>query len=220
MSETLRDQFGRSIEYLRISVTDRCNFRCVYCMPEQGLPWLPKQDILSYEEIVRLALDAWDRPRPLLHVPLWAVRMGLGLLERLAANLVDNAVRHNVEGGWIEVVTASDGMQAVEVLESGQVLAAMITQLQWCPAVQNVLPVMQWCPAQLPSLSCAFSSPFVIFASHSCQSFPPLTRSASRSEFHSSADTTAVGMFIGLPSAESDRRRSERRRRRYTKPNG
>ena len=48
----LRDQHGRAIEYLRISVTDRCNFRCVYCMPEQGLAWLPKQDILSYEEIV------------------------------------------------------------------------------------------------------------------------------------------------------------------------
>ena len=54
MSETLRDQFGRSIEYLRISVTDRCNFRCVYCMPEQGLPWLPKADILSYEEITEI----------------------------------------------------------------------------------------------------------------------------------------------------------------------
>src|SRR5690349_24436134 len=54
MSETLRDQFGRSIEYLRISVTDRCNFRCVYCMPEQGLPWLPKQDILRYEEITEI----------------------------------------------------------------------------------------------------------------------------------------------------------------------
>jgi GTP 3',8-cyclase len=45
------DQFGRSIEYLRISVTDRCNFRCTYCMPLEGLAWLPKQDILSYEEI-------------------------------------------------------------------------------------------------------------------------------------------------------------------------
>jgi len=51
MSETLRDQFGRSIEYLRISVTDRCNFRCLYCMPVEGLAWLPKTDILSYEEI-------------------------------------------------------------------------------------------------------------------------------------------------------------------------
>jgi cyclic pyranopterin phosphate synthase len=47
----LRDQFGRSIEYLRISVTDRCNFRCVYCMPETGMQWLPKHDILSFEEI-------------------------------------------------------------------------------------------------------------------------------------------------------------------------
>ena len=47
----LQDQFGRGIEYLRISVTDRCNFRCLYCMPLEGLEWLPKRDILSYEEI-------------------------------------------------------------------------------------------------------------------------------------------------------------------------
>ncbi len=47
-----RDQFGRRIEYLRISVTDRCNFRCRYCMPLEGLPWLPKAEILRYEEIV------------------------------------------------------------------------------------------------------------------------------------------------------------------------
>jgi cyclic pyranopterin phosphate synthase len=51
---SMRDQYGRSIEYLRISVTDRCNFRCVYCMPEAGLPWLPKADILSYEEIAEV----------------------------------------------------------------------------------------------------------------------------------------------------------------------
>ncbi len=48
------DQFGRSIEYLRISVTDRCNFRCVYCMPESGMAWLPKLQILSYEEITEV----------------------------------------------------------------------------------------------------------------------------------------------------------------------
>ena len=51
MSQALKDRFGRSIEYLRISVTDRCNFRCLYCMPVAGLQWLPKSDILSYEEI-------------------------------------------------------------------------------------------------------------------------------------------------------------------------
>lgn len=50
----LRDQFGRSIEYLRISVTDRCNFRCLYCMPAEGLEWLPKGDILTYEEITAI----------------------------------------------------------------------------------------------------------------------------------------------------------------------
>jgi cyclic pyranopterin phosphate synthase len=51
---TLTDQFGRRIEYLRISVTDRCNFRCVYCMPLDGLPWLPKAEILTYEEITEI----------------------------------------------------------------------------------------------------------------------------------------------------------------------
>jgi len=54
MSAALRDSFGRSIEYLRISVTDRCNFRCLYCMPVAGLEWLPKSDILSYEEIAQI----------------------------------------------------------------------------------------------------------------------------------------------------------------------
>jgi len=54
MSDALKDRFGRSIEYLRISVTDRCNFRCLYCMPVAGLEWLPKSDILSYEEIASI----------------------------------------------------------------------------------------------------------------------------------------------------------------------
>lgn len=54
----LADQFNRRITYLRISVTDKCNLRCIYCMPEAGLPWLPKSDILTYEEIVRLVRAA------------------------------------------------------------------------------------------------------------------------------------------------------------------
>jgi len=54
MSVGSRDQFGRSIEYLRISVTDKCNFRCLYCMPEQGLTWLPRAEILDYEEIAEI----------------------------------------------------------------------------------------------------------------------------------------------------------------------
>jgi cyclic pyranopterin phosphate synthase len=50
----LTDQFQRPITYLRISVTDRCNLRCVYCMPEEGLPWIEKSEILTFEEIERI----------------------------------------------------------------------------------------------------------------------------------------------------------------------
>ncbi len=52
--EELRDSFGRKHDYLRISVTDRCNLRCVYCMGADGVKLLPQRAILSYEEILRL----------------------------------------------------------------------------------------------------------------------------------------------------------------------
>jgi cyclic pyranopterin phosphate synthase len=52
--EPLRDGWGREIHSLRVSVTDRCNFRCRYCMPAEGLPWLPRPELLSFEEIHRL----------------------------------------------------------------------------------------------------------------------------------------------------------------------
>ncbi len=53
--EQLIDPFGRHIEDLRISVTDRCNFRCTYCMPEEGMKWLKRSDVMSFEEIEQLA---------------------------------------------------------------------------------------------------------------------------------------------------------------------
>jgi GTP 3',8-cyclase len=52
--EPLRDGHGRLIGDLRVSVTDRCNFRCQYCMPAEGLPWLERSEILTFEEITRL----------------------------------------------------------------------------------------------------------------------------------------------------------------------
>ncbi|HEY6378442.1 MAG TPA: GTP 3',8-cyclase MoaA [Candidatus Dormibacteraeota bacterium] len=51
----LVDAQGRVVDDLRISGTDRCNFRCVYCMPAEGLRWLPRDEVLSFEEITRLA---------------------------------------------------------------------------------------------------------------------------------------------------------------------
>ncbi len=52
--EPLTDSFGREIKSLRVSVTDKCNFRCTYCMPAEGLEWMPKNEILTFEEIHRL----------------------------------------------------------------------------------------------------------------------------------------------------------------------
>jgi cyclic pyranopterin phosphate synthase len=53
-SAVIVDQFGRRLRNLRISVTDRCNLRCNYCMPEEEYAWLPREDILSFEEIGQL----------------------------------------------------------------------------------------------------------------------------------------------------------------------
>ncbi|ELR70027.1 Molybdenum cofactor biosynthesis protein MoaA [Fulvivirga imtechensis AK7] len=50
----LTDNFGRPITYLRLAVTDRCNLRCFYCMPEEGINYLPKKELLTYEEMERL----------------------------------------------------------------------------------------------------------------------------------------------------------------------
>lgn len=50
----MKDQFGRVIDYMRVSVTDRCNLRCVYCMPEDGVPAVSHHDILTFDEIARL----------------------------------------------------------------------------------------------------------------------------------------------------------------------
>ena len=72
MSEPLVDGHGRPIGDVRISVTDRCNFRCQYCMPAEGLPWLDRDELLTYEEIARLVglmasmgegydVEAWRR---------------------------------------------------------------------------------------------------------------------------------------------------------------
>jgi cyclic pyranopterin phosphate synthase len=53
--QELVDPFGRVIDDLRISITDRCNFRCTYCMPEEGMTWLPRSSVMTFEEIERLA---------------------------------------------------------------------------------------------------------------------------------------------------------------------
>jgi molybdenum cofactor biosynthesis enzyme MoaA len=51
----LVDQYGRRLNYLRLSVTDRCNFRCYYCMPEERINFAPRKELLSFEEMYELS---------------------------------------------------------------------------------------------------------------------------------------------------------------------
>jgi len=102
MGEQLTDGYGRVHRDLRISVTDRCNFRCTYCMPAEGMDWLPRQDVLTYEEIERVARLCVERfgfdairltggePTVRAHLPV--------LVGKLAALGVDLALTTNAVG--------------------------------------------------------------------------------------------------------------------------
>ena len=62
-SQPLVDGFNRQVQDLRISITDRCNFRCTYCMPAEGMNWLNRSDLLTYEEqarVARICVERWD----------------------------------------------------------------------------------------------------------------------------------------------------------------
>jgi cyclic pyranopterin phosphate synthase len=99
MAVPLIDPHGRTVRDLRISITDRCNFRCTYCMPEEGMTWLPKDEVLSFEEITRVASVAVERfgvdsirltggePTVRAHLPV--------LVERLARLDVDLSMTTN-----------------------------------------------------------------------------------------------------------------------------
>jgi GTP 3',8-cyclase len=112
VSEALRDQFGRSIEYLRISVTDRCNFRCLYCMPVEGLAWLPKHDILSYEEIASIVGQL---------APLG--------LRRLRITGGEPTIRPDVER-LIQMLRAIPEVQDIALSTNGVKLPTMATRLR------------------------------------------------------------------------------------------
>jgi len=87
----LSDSFKRPINYLRISVTDRCNLRCIYCMPSEGVCLIPREDILSYEEICTVAKVAAELGISKVKItggePL--VRSGLPKLVRMLAQIAE-----------------------------------------------------------------------------------------------------------------------------------
>lgn len=109
--ELLADEFNRPITYLRISVTDKCNLRCVYCMPDRGLAWLPKNEILSYEEIAQLV-------RAAASVGVRSVRLSGGepLIRKNLAHLV-------------EELAAIDGIEDIALSTNGLLLEEQIDEL-------------------------------------------------------------------------------------------
>lgn len=96
----LIDSFGRTVRDLRISVTDRCNFRCTYCMPDEGLAWLDKSEVLTFEEIervTRICVERFDvnsirltggEPTVRAHLPQ--------LISKLAALRLSNGAKPNI----------------------------------------------------------------------------------------------------------------------------
>ena len=101
----LIDPFGRAISYLRVSVTDRCDFRCVYCMPE-AMTFLPKAEVLSLEEIDRLASAFIRRGTRKLRLT-----GGEPLVRRGIIDLVKSLGRHLRSGDLDELTLTSNGSQ-------------------------------------------------------------------------------------------------------------
>jgi cyclic pyranopterin phosphate synthase len=111
-TDGMRDGFGRRIEYLRISVTDKCNLRCVYCMPEEGLPWLRRDDLLTYEEIEEIV----------------RVMAGMGL-SRLRITGGEPLVRRELPA-LVGRLSAVDGIRDIAISTNAVLLAPVAGELR------------------------------------------------------------------------------------------
>jgi cyclic pyranopterin phosphate synthase len=120
VGEPLVDGYGRTHRDLRISITDRCNFRCTYCMPAEGMAWLPRNDLLTYEEIERVARVCVE------HLGIDSIRLTGGeptvrahlpvLVRKLAGLGVDLAMTSN--GATLRAVAAdlqAAGLQRINI---------------------------------------------------------------------------------------------------------
>ncbi|MBW1947159.1 MAG: radical SAM protein, partial [Deltaproteobacteria bacterium] len=102
--DILIDRYGRQLTYLRLSVTDRCNLRCRYCMPQTNFSWLPRGSILTYEEILKVC-------RILAGVGVTKVRLTGG----------EPLVRRNLIS-LVERLTEIDGLEEICITTNGVLL--------------------------------------------------------------------------------------------------
>jgi cyclic pyranopterin phosphate synthase len=109
--QSLYDSFGRRIDYIRVSLTDRCNFRCVYCMPPQGLSLVSHRDILGYEELLRLCAIAAS-----LGISRYKITGGEPLCRRDAP-------------GFIRLLAALPGVEEITLTTNGSLLPLRLEEL-------------------------------------------------------------------------------------------
>lgn len=107
----MTDQYGRQINYMRISVTDRCNLRCVYCMPEEGVEQISHGEILTYQEIAQIAEAAAE----------------LGI-SRIRLTGGEPLVRRNLDR-LVSMLTAIEGVEEVALTTNGVLLGEQIEGL-------------------------------------------------------------------------------------------
>jgi GTP 3',8-cyclase len=106
------DRFNRNITYLRVSVTDRCNLRCIYCMPEEGIQLLNRDDILSFEEIAEV------------------VKVGAGLgIKKVRLTGGEPLVRKGVVD-LVKMITRIEGIEEVTMTTNGVLLSQFAGQLK------------------------------------------------------------------------------------------
>src|SRR5438270_2667261 len=114
----MEDRYGHRISYLRVSITDRCNERCNYCMPRELQEWLPREEILSYEETLRLIRVAAD-----LGVTKVRVTGGEPLTRRDVTGFVREIPKI---GGITNLGISTNGTLLARTTESGQSMAAAL----------------------------------------------------------------------------------------------
>jgi cyclic pyranopterin phosphate synthase len=107
-SPVLKDAFGRQINYARLSLTDRCNFRCLYCMPSRGAPFIPHENILTYEELLRIC-----KIMTALGITRYKITGGEPLCRKDAVHFIENLTKIP---GVDEVTITSNGSLAAPVL--------------------------------------------------------------------------------------------------------
>ncbi|MBS1587200.1 MAG: GTP 3',8-cyclase MoaA [Bacteroidetes bacterium] len=108
----ITDSHGRHINYLRLAVTDRCNLRCAYCMPEEGLKWLQRSELLSYEEMLRLC-------RILVKEGIEKIRITGG----------EPFARKDIMG-FLEALSQVEGLKELSITTNGVLTAPFVPELK------------------------------------------------------------------------------------------